>query len=226
VDDFSLANPPSNEKLLDALAKDFVAHRYDLRALERAILNSRTYQLSHVSNASNRFDRVNFSHSYVRPLMAEVVVDAIDDALGLRETFGPEVPKGARAIEVGASRVQNASVAYAFRVFGRPRRTTACDCERATEPGLPQKLFLMADPVLIGKLNDPKNRIMAMLTSRTSRSADDMLNELFLATVSRLPSEREWAALSKTRTSGKPWPDVFADAAWALLNTTEFLYNH
>ncbi len=35
VDDFSLANPPSNDKLLDALAKDFVAGKYDIRQLER-----------------------------------------------------------------------------------------------------------------------------------------------------------------------------------------------
>ena len=46
VDDFSLANPPSNPKLLDALAKDFVEHKFDIRTLERTILLSRTYQLS------------------------------------------------------------------------------------------------------------------------------------------------------------------------------------
>src|SRR5262249_52749774 len=45
VDDFSLGNPPSNEPLLDALARDFVEHHYDIRQLERTILQSRTYQL-------------------------------------------------------------------------------------------------------------------------------------------------------------------------------------
>ena len=46
VDDFSLANPPSNEKLLDALAKDFVESKYDIRHIEQTVLMSRTYQLS------------------------------------------------------------------------------------------------------------------------------------------------------------------------------------
>ena len=46
VDDFSLANPPSNARLLDALANDFVDHKFDIRQLERTILQSRTYQLS------------------------------------------------------------------------------------------------------------------------------------------------------------------------------------
>src|SRR5207237_367511 len=38
VDNFSLANPPSNEKLLDALARDFIEHHYDIRQLERTML--------------------------------------------------------------------------------------------------------------------------------------------------------------------------------------------
>ena len=48
-------------------------------------------------------------------------------------------------IEVGSSRLQNPNLAYALRIFGRPPRTTACDCERAMEPALPQSLFRMTD---------------------------------------------------------------------------------
>src|SRR6185436_9752711 len=77
VDDFSLANPPSNEKLLDALDRAFVASKYDIRKLERAILLSRTYQQSSNTNATNRLDTNNYSHSSVRPMMAEVVVDVL-----------------------------------------------------------------------------------------------------------------------------------------------------
>jgi hypothetical protein len=224
VDDFSLANPPSNAKLLDALAADFVAHNYDLRALERAILNSRTYQLSHASNDSNRFDRVNYAHAYVRPLLAEVAVDALDDALGVKDTFGPEVPAGSRAIEVGASRVQNGAVAYVFRIFGRPPRTTACDCERARGPGLPQKLYLMADPFLLGKLNAPQNRVKKLLAS--GKGDEEVLEDLFLATLSRPPTDRERAHFASIRGGRKDRQAVFTDTMWALVNTTEFIFNH
>ncbi len=94
VDDFSQANPPSNARLLDALAKDFVDHKYDIRYMERTILLTRTYQNSSAPNATNRFDKVNYARSYVRPMMAEVVVDVVNDALGARETYNLAAAKG------------------------------------------------------------------------------------------------------------------------------------
>src|SRR5262249_37392572 len=100
VDDFSLANPPTNARLLDALAAEFVASGYDIRRLERTILQSRVYQLSSVPNDTNKLDRNNFSRSYPRPLLAEVVLDAIADATGVPDDFGPDAPRGKRAIEV------------------------------------------------------------------------------------------------------------------------------
>jgi hypothetical protein len=224
ADDFSQANPPSNERLLDALARDFAGHGYDIRRLERAVLNSRTYQLSHVPNDTNRFDRVNFARAYIRPLMAEVVVDMLNDALGVQENFGPDYPKGCRAIEVGASRVQNGAVAYAFRLFGRPPRTSACDCERSLEPGLPQKLFLMADPVIQAKLQPKGNRLGKLLAS--GRTDDEVLDELFLATLSRPPTERERSHFATLRGGRKDRAALFADTLWALINTSEFLFNH
>ena len=74
VDDFSQANPPTNARLLDALAKDFIEHSYDIRHIERTILLSRTYQTSSVPNETNRFDKVNFARSYVGRC-CRVVVD-------------------------------------------------------------------------------------------------------------------------------------------------------
>jgi hypothetical protein len=228
VDDFSLANPPSNDKLLDALARDFVKNKYDIRALERTVLNSRTYQLSAKSNETNRFDKNNYSHSFVRPLMAEVVVDLLNSAIGTGEKWAPTdgAFPDARAIEVGASRVQNPTVAYAFRVFGRPPRTSACDCERSMEPGLTQKLFLMSDANLLAKVKAPNNRLQKLLADK----ADDneALDELFLATLGRLPTDSDHEKFEKHKAArkGATRRDVFNDTLWALINTTEFIFNH
>ena len=45
-DDFRDSNPPANDALLDALARDFVDRKFDVKHIIRTIVNSRTYQLS------------------------------------------------------------------------------------------------------------------------------------------------------------------------------------
>jgi hypothetical protein len=225
VDDFSLANPPANEKLLDALAKDFIAHKYDLRQLERTILLSRTYQLSFRANETNKFDKINYAHAYTRPMMAEVVVDVLNSSMGVTETFGPDTPPGCRAIEVGASRLQYQTVGYVFRIFGRPPRTTACDCERAMEPGLPQKLFLMADQSIVSRIREAQQkRLKPMLAS--NMTDDEILDELVLGTLTRFPTPAERAALKRHLERRKDREVVFTDTMWVLINTTEFILNH
>src|SRR5207302_1180170 len=66
----------------DALARDFIEHGFDIRRLERTILQSRAYQLSSKTTETNRLDHTNFSHCVIRPMMAEVVVDVFNSALG------------------------------------------------------------------------------------------------------------------------------------------------
>src|SRR5205823_13826801 len=104
---FSLGNPPSNEKLLDALAIDFIEHKYDIRHMERVVLLSRTYQLSAKVNETNKLDKINYAHSYIRPMIAEAVVDVLNSALGVNEKFGAEIKPGVKAVEVGASQLAN-----------------------------------------------------------------------------------------------------------------------
>jgi hypothetical protein len=229
VDDFSLANPPSNPKLLDALAKDFSEHKYDIRQLERTILRSRTYQLSATPNATNRLDRNNYSHSFVRRLMAEVVVDVLNSALGVTEDWGgagkgggTDVPAGIRAIEVAPSRVQNQNLAYIFRIFGRSPRSLACDCERSMEPALPQTLYLMTDANLQQKL--AKSR--AVTLAKSTKSDDEVLDELFLATLSRVPRSDEKQVFAAYRAKKKDRQAALVDTLWALINTREFILNH
>jgi hypothetical protein len=222
VDSFSAANPPSNEVLLDVLAKDFIEYHFDIRHLESMILGSRTYQLSSRPNTSNAEDRGNYARAYPRRLMAEIVADALDAALGTSEDFGSGLPSHCRAIEAAPNRVQNAHLAMIFRVFGRPARTTTCDCERSTEPAVPQTLFLMSDPVLLKKLTN--GRLAKLFAEKKPDS--EAIEELFLATLSRLPDERERSAARAHVSGKKERTRAFADVLWALINTREFILNH
>lgn len=146
-DDQNLANPPSNEALLAYLAKEFIAHDYDLKWLHRTIVSSRTYQLSWRPNDTNRLDTRNFSRSVPRRLPAEVAYDA----LRLATASDSEAQKlltdmSDRAIGPASGFQGNArGMSYALQTFGKPARVTNCDCERSMEPSLLQTLYLRND---------------------------------------------------------------------------------
>ena len=111
-----------------------------------------------------------------------------------------------------------------LRIFGRPPRTTACDCERTFDPALPQTLYRMTDQGILQKLNARDNRLARLL--KTKMSDDEVLEELFLACLSRLPTADERAGFARHRANNKNRSSAFQDTAWALINTREFILNH
>ena len=153
VDDFRLTNPPSNPELLDALAADFVQHDYDVKHLIRTITASRTYRLSSEPNATNERDDENYSRALLRRLDAEVLLDAICQTTGRGEKFRG-VPAGSRAIELW----DNESPHYFLKLFGRPVRVTACQCERSFEPSVSQVLHVLNSPAIHAKLASAAGR--------------------------------------------------------------------
>ncbi len=147
VDDVRVSNPPSNTALLDALASHFVAYNYDLKHLVRDICNSRTYQLSSISNDTNASDVRNFSHSQVRRLRAEVMLDCISQVTDTKTKF-KGMPLGARAVQIA----DGDTTSYFLRTFGRATRETPCTCEVSMEPNLSQALHLLNGDTVEGKI--------------------------------------------------------------------------
>jgi hypothetical protein len=183
--------------------------------------------LTSKTNETNKFDKINYAHSYVRPMMAEAVVDVVNSALGATEKYGAEIKPGSRAMEVGASNFQNPNatpVNYAFRIFGRPPRTAACDCERAMEPALPQKLYLMTDKAILDKINAPDGRLQTLLKSKMTD--EQVFEELFLAMLGRQPNSEDRELFNDYRQKARNRTALFTDVTWALLNTREFILNH
>src|SRR5262249_51320535 len=131
IDDFRASNPPVNGPLLDALSKDFVAHHFDLRHLVRTIMNSRTYQLSAVPNATNREDETHFARGLVRPLQAEQLHDAVAQVTGVTPKFNG-FPDGVRAAQLPGVRItrerERATASEKFlAAFGKPVRSLSCE---------------------------------------------------------------------------------------------------
>ncbi len=226
IDDFRVTNPPVNAPLLDALAKDLVDHKFDLRHLVRTIMNSRTYQLSAVPNDTNREDESNFSHALVRPLQAEQLLDAVAGVTELPVKFNG-YPKGLRAGQipgVEAIRRRDAPPTMGeqfLKTFGKPERLLSCECERAGTPTLGHAFQLVSGPLVNDLLADPDNRLGRLLN--TDRSNLAILEELCLAALGRLPTEKEQtfalAHLAKTKDRRTGLEDLL----WGIVNSKEFL---
>ncbi len=219
VDDLRASNPPSNPELWAALNREFVTHHYDLKHLMRVILNSRTYQRSSSTRPGNEADARFYSHFYVRRLPAEVLLDALGQSTGVPEAF-PGYPTGIRAAQLPDPGLHS----YFLTLFGRSERVTACACERNGDVTMPQLLHLENGDCVVQKIGNPQGRLAALL--RAHKPDAEMINDLFLASLSRLPSEAERAKVLESLKTADNRDEFYRDFFWALLNTKEFAFNH
>jgi hypothetical protein len=219
VDDMRVTNPPSNPELLDALAKDLIEHKFDLKHLIRTIMNSTAYQLSSEPMPGNIHDQQNYARAYPRRLLAEVLLDGICQVTGSPENYNG-LPKGIRAIQLPDESVPS----YFLDVFSRPTRETACECERPREANLAQSLHLLNSNEVQSKVANPNGRLAALLKEKKPDAA--VVEELYLLAFARLPKAEESKEVLDYVTSQKDRKSAFEDVLWALLNTKEFLFNH
>lgn len=216
IDDVRDTNPPSNPELLDALAKHVVSTKFDVKALIRAITKSRTYQLSSKPNATNEKDELNYSRALFRRIEAEVLLDMVSQSLGVEEKFGGAVP-GTRAIQLWDSKVTH----YFLKLYGRPLRLTACDCERIVEPSVSQVLHLLNAPELHAKLTHERGNVAKWV--REKKSDTKLVEEIYLTFYSRFPNDAERkTSLEFLQRNAAERRQAAEDLAWTLMNTLEF----
>ncbi|HZT81058.1 MAG TPA: DUF1553 domain-containing protein, partial [Gemmataceae bacterium] len=218
VDDLRASNPPSNPELWAALNREFVSHKFDLKHLMRQILISRTYQLRSATRPGNAADARFYSHYYARRLPAEVLLDAISQATGVPDAF-PGYPVGVRALQLPDPGLKS----YFLSLFGRSERVTACACERNGEVTMPQLLHLQNGETVVQKVRSGDGRLAALL--KAHKDDAKVTEELFLATLSRLPTAKELAVVKAQLADGGR-EEVFRDLFWALMNSKEFSFNH
>lgn len=220
VDDVRSTNPPTNPQLLDALAKFLVDNKYDVKKLIREIALSRTYQTTAHPTESNAKDDRNFSRALFRPVPAEVFCDMLSQSTGVPEKFDG-VSAGVRAIQLWDSRAPS----YILRIFGRPVRMSACECERVTEPTLTGVLHTLNSEELSNKL-----RHDAGTAAKWAKDIPDdkkLAEELTLTFYGRPPTAKEIETMTAhLRKHSSDRRRAVEDLMWAVLNTREFQQNH
>ena len=222
LDDFRVTNPPTNEALLDALAKDFVANGYRLKHTIRLILNSRAYQLSSEPNDTNRADTLNYSHYYVRRLLAEELIDSMTGVTGVAEQFPGYMP-GTRAMTI-----PQGAPTYFLQTFGRLKAREVI-CERDNSPDVAQAMHLISGQTIQHQITGTDGTLARWLQD-PSLHDEEITKRLFMATLVRPPKEREVAqVVASIQSSGGGdgvRREAFEDVLWSIFNSKAFLFNH
>jgi len=117
------------------------------------------------------------------------------------------------------------SVASTFLdTFGRPKRDTACECERVSDASLGQSLMLLNSGEVQGKLSAAGGRAEAL--ANDPRPHPQKVEELFWTAFGRAPSSGEsTSALDHLTARSDKTREAYEDIIWALVNAKEFQFN-
>ena len=154
-------------------------------------------------------------------MTAEVLLDAIDVATGV-PTEHRGLPAGTRALQLPDEGYSNEFL----KVFGRPPRESACECERSAEPSLSQSLFVMNNSFLTGKVTSSKSVAATLASEKDGRGDMEKVTELFQRVLCREPAPYEIDESLKYLASETGARKGYGNLLWALINTKEFLYIH
>jgi hypothetical protein len=225
IDDFRPTNPASHPALLDALAKDFISHGYDVRYIIRLIMRSQAYALSSVPNDTNGDDEINYSHVVPRRLTAEQLLDAQHEVAGIPAAFAG-YPVGIRAAQIPGVKVshkkERASQSDQFLVtFGKPARQLVCECERTNETTLGQTFQFISGPEITRIAASPENRLGELIKSGATDA--HVIDELYWTALTRPPTADERKVLAEHIAQSSDRRAALEDVMWALLNAKEFV---
>jgi len=207
VDDIGPHNRPSHPQLFEELAAYFVETGFDLRELYRTLTISEAYQRSSRSKADNGGRML--ATMTVKPLSSEQFYDS------LLRVLSPQRAAGTANMNGGLDARRQAFIAR----LGKQRHAAEY------EAGVPQALTMMNGVDMAEATSLAGGGILQALKA-PFLSTEDKVEILFLATLSRMPKERESAACVKLLKDAKSADEGLGDVIWALLNSVEFAMNH
>ncbi len=228
-DDFRDSNPPSNPELLDFLACELKQQNYSVRGLSRLILVSETFARAACSDSvgMEELSAGSYFAGYpIRRLPAETLLDAIATVTNVpgnfrsgrnRENESEDLPPITRALEMPGVPARPGFLT----TFGKPNRLLSCECERTSQLSLSQSLAMLNGVELREKLSQEANAVAELC----DRFADNraLLHELYLSSLTRLPSEVEEQSLLTYIEKAENRRQAVEDVMWSAMNSKEFI---
>ena len=227
-DDIRDDNPAVYPELLEYLEKELVKSNYNLQHIFRLILNSRTYQQSSIPQSDNPDAEKLFACYIVRQLEAEVLVDALCQITGSRESYSSEIPEPFTFIPENNRSIELAdgSITSQFlEMFGKPSRDTGLESERNNQPTNAQRLHLLNSSHIQKKI-EKSNRLKKML-KMAKDNREQLIKMAYMEIVSRNPTQEEVdSMLNYFKNKDIDSWQGSCDLIWALVNSKEFLCRH
>lgn len=237
-------NPPSHPELLDLLAREFVTLKFDVRALVRELVLTRTYQRSSSvpdGMSPEEASPTNFAVAVLKPLSPEQLAWGLMDALGvsaapraaelakmesdprLMDIFRSDAKRALLQEEYLERAVFNAldgNVSQFVSLYGG----SPGDGDIGFQPTVQQALFVANGPTLRTWLAS-----VGTLVARVGAVPElpKLVDELYLSVLTRLPSEQERIdAVEYLIRGGDQRVLLVQELAWGLLASAEFRFNH
>ncbi len=204
------SNPASHPELLDLLAAEFAAHKFDLKWLLRELALTKTYQRSSLLPNQRQPGRPPeppepkyFAVALEKRLSAEQLLTTILAATG-------SDPKAADTLRPK----------FLKAFANQPREP-----EDEVAPSLKAALFLLHDAAVLQLVKPTPGNLVDRASKLDDTAATD---ELYLAVLSRKPSTDERVAVVKVlaKHASDKRPEAVGRVAWALLASMEFGVNH
>ncbi len=242
-----LGGKPSNQKLLDYLASEFVAHQYSMKWLSRLIVTSNTYKMASTGDpslvaANQKVDpddtylwRFHLQRLDAEPIWDSVLYEAgnLDLTVGGKSFQLDTAPKGKGESRSNAGLFDTkATRRGTYMVRGylpskdvMPNFLTAFDADDGRVPcpmrgqtvTAPQALFMMNNDLVATESGKLAHRVLAQSAGNLPLA----VNLAYRTTLGRPPSPLETRRALQYINNNPSRMDGFA---WMLFNLDEFVY--
>jgi hypothetical protein len=206
VDDIHPDNPPSHPELFKLLSREFADSGHDLKHLIRCICNSQAYQRTSRPLPENKQDVILYSHAPLKQLPPEAIYDSlalIMDGLMTDKDLVKSVSNPGRG----------------HWVFSFNSQEAGEDATRYTH-GVPQVLKMM-NSMLSHAISPVIRKVF-----QDKLTWEQATERIYLTALARRPLAEELKIWEKYRDETKNLETTYRNMLWALVNGSEWIFNH